>query len=86
MKIERSSTAARWVSGRFLAKRTRRFFNARSNASVSAFSASPEMTTKDESFPRCGSLFFTSETPPLLENNSIQFSSGQFFSVLPLPG
>jgi len=40
------------------------------------------MTTKEKAFPTCPNLSSVSGTPPFLENSPIQFSSGQFFSVL----
>src|SRR4029077_13897365 len=85
-KIVCSRTAARCGSDKFFAKRTSPSFHSCSNCAVCAFSASPETTTRESCFLTRPDSSFAAEKWPLLGNNSIQFCTGQFFSLLPLPG
>src|SRR5207249_3049317 len=79
MKIERSSTAARWGSRKFLAKRTIGSFHSRSNSSVCALSASPEMTTTEGSPRDRSHLSLSIEKSRLRENKAIHFSKRPVF-------
>src|SRR5581483_9754332 len=71
------AAAARCGRGRFLAQRALRSFHSFVNLLSTRSSASPETTTSEEK------SFHSSDSA---ENSASQFSMGQFFFALPLPG
>jgi len=73
------------VSGRFLAKTNASIFLTRVPVLPFRWSASPEMTIKDEKFPGCGSLLPRWKNGRLLKTTRSKFFPKASSFVLPLP-